>query len=264
MQEKSILPSAWQVPEVFRTRLGATAGRQRPMVAEGHLLVVVHVPPKPDDPQRIGRFFWRTPAGVWTSNDMGGGVVAIQKHLDEYEDRIARLDGQEEEAATADAYFDVLQALAPLYRAARNLHQTLHEARKLCPQYRELIDLRDRAYSIERTADLLYGETKNSLDFLVAERAEQQAKASHRMATSAHRLNILAAFFFPIVAMTAVFGVDLATLAALFQLRSPSAPIVLVLLMIGALAAGAILSAFITLPSRPPSERDRGGAAKRR
>jgi len=57
MMEKSILPPGWQVPQEFRTRLGANVGRQRPMLADGHLLLVLHAPPKPEDQVRVGRFF---------------------------------------------------------------------------------------------------------------------------------------------------------------------------------------------------------------
>ena len=56
---------------------------------------------------------------------------------------------------------------------------------------------------------LLYNEARNSLDFSIARRGEEQARSSHRMAVSAHRLNLLAAFFFPIATLTALFGVNL-------------------------------------------------------
>ena len=38
--QKSILPATWEVPAEFRSRLGEKAGRQRAMMAEGHLLLV--------------------------------------------------------------------------------------------------------------------------------------------------------------------------------------------------------------------------------
>jgi len=160
---------------------------------------VLHAPPKPEDDLRVGRFFWRKPDGIWKSKERGSGIGSLNKHLDEYEDLIATLDKQEEEAKTADAYFEVLERLTPIHRAARNLHQVLQESRKMCPDYRDIIDVRDRAYAIERMADLLFSGTKNALAFAVAKRAEEQAHASQRMAAAAHRLNILAAFFFPII-----------------------------------------------------------------
>ena len=98
--EQSILPAKWEVPEVFRQRLGDKAGRQRPMVAEGHLLLVLHAPPQPEQNERVGRFFWRSPEGNWVSKDLGTGVNAISKHLDEYQTILSRLDQIEEQAST--------------------------------------------------------------------------------------------------------------------------------------------------------------------
>jgi hypothetical protein len=72
-----------------------------------------------------------------------------------------------------------------------------------------LINLRDRAYVLERSAELLFDGSKNALEFLVAKRAEQQAKSSFQMEVAAHRLNMLVAFFFPVATLTAIFGVNL-------------------------------------------------------
>ncbi len=257
MTEKSILPPMWEVPQEFRTRLGASVGRQRPMLAEGHLLLVLHAPPKPEDDVRAGRFFWRNPDGNWKSKELGSGIGSLNKHLDEYEDLIATLDKQEEEAKTADAYFEVLERLTPIHRAARNLHQVLQESRKMCPDYRDIIDVRDRAYAIERMADLLFSGTKNALAFAVAKRAEEQAHASQRMAAAAHRLNILAAFFFPIITLTAIFGVDIATLTAVFgfdpQFVVPIDRVRLIFLglILFSLVVGGILTSFVSRPPPP-------------
>jgi Mg2+ and Co2+ transporter CorA len=213
------------------------------MAADGHLLLVLHAPPKPDEVQRDGRFFWRAPDGSWTSDDLGTGVNSLITHLEQYEAVIAKLDQQEEKAATANDYFQVIERIAPVQRATRHLHQALQDARKACPEYRELIDLRDRAYDIERTAELLYNGARNSLDFAVAKRAEEQALASHQMAVSAHRLNMLAAFFFPIAALTAIFGVNLT-----HGLEKQAPPFLFLGLVATGVICGAILASFIVQP----------------
>ena len=205
----ALLPANWQVPQVFRDRLGAQAGRQRLMAAEDHLLLVTHKPPKPDDEDREARFFWRQPDGVWSSSDLGGGPGAISKHLDGYAAVIDQCEDMEHSADGADDYFATLDTLSPVHRAVRNLHGVLQEARQQAPQDRELINLRDRSYELERRAELLYGGAKNSLDFLVARRAEEQAKTANQMALSAHRLNILAAFFFPLATLSSIFGMSI-------------------------------------------------------
>ena len=206
---RSILPAVWNVPQRFRERLGDHAGRQRAMDHEGHLLLVLHAPPGPNETERTGRFFWRQPDGTWASDSLGSGFQAINRHLNEYEARLDELERQEAAAHGADAYFKVLEALAPIHRAVSNLHQALQQAREMVPNDRNVINFRDRAYELERTAELLHTDVKNALDYAVARRAEEQARASHQMAVAAHRLNVLAAFFFPIATLSAVFGSNL-------------------------------------------------------
>lgn len=236
-----LIPHLWEVPQVFRDRMGGHVGRQRLMVADGHLLFVLHVLPKPNENQRHGRFFWRDPQGQWTSAERGTGTHALNKHLDEYEEFVSTLDRLEEQATTSSEYFDILEQLSPVRRAASNLYRVLQEAREECPDVRELIDFRDRAYQIERTAELLLADVKNALDVAVAKRAEEQAVSSHRMSVSAHRLNMLAAFFFPIATLMAIFG---ANLRHGWEDTSPPLPM-LVVLGVG-LALGVVLTVFVT------------------
>ena len=192
-----LIPPLWKVPQVFRDRMGEQVGRQRPMTADGHLLLVLHAPPKPNENQRHGRFFWRDPEGQWTSKNLGTGINALNKHLEEYQELIGKLDQLEEKATTSNEYMAILEQLSPVHRAASNLYQVLQDAREACPDLRELINLRDRAYEIERTAELLLAEVKNALDVIIAKRAEEHAASSHQMAVASHRLNVLVAFFFP-------------------------------------------------------------------
>lgn len=251
MQKSSVLPAVWDVPQVIRRRLGRTAGRQRAMFADGHLLLVLHAPPGPDDDERAGRFFWRKPDGTWSSDKLGDGVAALQRHLDEFQAVIDRLDEQEQAASTSHDYFGILRTLAPVLRASRNLHRALQQARETVPDDEEIINLRDRAYQIERTAELLSGDARNALDFAIARRAEEQAASAHRMAVSAHRLNVLAAFFFPLATISAVFGMNL-----LHGLEREPPPGMFLIVLGAALACGFILKWFVTRePVTPRRER---------
>jgi len=256
MTKKSVLPPLWEVPQEFRNRLGDQAGRQRAMFHEGHLLLVLHRPPKEDEAERQGRFFWRSPDGTWTASELRGGPIALQMHLEEYEDSIGQYDRREEEAGGVEDRFKVLAALGPLHRAARHLHQTLQEAREMCPEDRHLIVFRDRAYAIERAAELLYQEVKNSLDLAVAKRAEEQAANGYRMATSDHRLNLLAAFFFPFATLSALFGVHLD-----HGLEHVSAPLPFLGVLCVGLVLGFLLKSFVSHSRR---EGISGRAAARR
>jgi len=206
---RSPLPPSWELPQEIRARLGEKAGRQRAMAAQGHLLLVLHAPPRADENERLGRFYWRKPDGSWQSSETAGGANTIAKHLEDFAKRLDQLDRSVDAAVLARDYFAVMSHLSPLVRTMRNLHKTLQEARELVPGDQELITLRDRAYELERLAELLYEDSKNGLDFAVAKRAEEQAAASHRMEVAAHRLNLLAAFFFPLATLAAVLDVIL-------------------------------------------------------
>ena len=206
---KNVLPVAWKVPDVFRARLGEAAGRQRTMESAGHLLLVLHEPPEAGETERRGRFFWRDDKGGWKSNSLGAGIQALRKHVAEYAERLDALDSRLQQAQLSDDYFFVLQALGPLCRASRHLHAVLQQARELAPADRELITLRDQAGEIERFAELLQSDARHGLDFLIARKTEEQAQRGYEMAVSAHRLNLLAAIFFPVATLSAIFGMNL-------------------------------------------------------
>ena len=247
MPRKLILPEVWNVPQIFRDRLGEVAGRQRAMQAEGHLMLIPHAPPGPQDNDRIGRFFWRTPDGVWSSDAFGGGSNAMDKHLSEYATLVEKYEHQNEAAVTADDYFDVIYGLAPLQRSARHLHEVLQDARKMCPEDRDLITQRDRSYQISRMCDLLHNDAKNGLEFSIAKRTEEQAQSSQQMAVSAHRLNMLAAFFFPIVTLTAIFGVNLK-----HGLEEQSPPLPFAICITLGLICGFVLKAAVNHQPKKP------------
>lgn len=210
MPLKSILPPAWNLPEEIKGRLGDSVGRQRAMQAEGHLLLVLHAPPGPDDDRREARFFWRDPAGNWKAAGItGSGIAALRNHLEDFAGRLDKLEARFQAADTATEYFEILQAIAPIHRTTRNMHVALQNARELLPADREIISVRDRAGELEREAELLHTDTKNGMDYTVARRSEELAGRSYDMAVSSHRLNLLAALFFPIATASSIFGMNL-------------------------------------------------------
>lgn len=209
MPPTTLLPLTWQVPEEFRERLGDGAGRQRLMVHDGHLLLVLHKPPRSDETSRRGRFFWREPNGEWHSSDLGGGPNSLFKHIAEFQEVFEKLDGVEETAESSVTLGGVIESLTPLRRSVHNLYDVLQESRKEVPDDRQLLNARDRAYDLDRNVELLLDNARNGLEFMIARRAEQQAEEAHKMAVSAHRLNLLVAFFFPIATLAAVMGTNL-------------------------------------------------------
>lgn len=242
-QSPVLLPELWDVPATFRDRLGSNVGRQRVMHEDDHMLLVLHAPPCHDEIGRTGRFFWRKPQGDWTSTEQGPGLESLKQHVEDFLKRVAEIDEQEDLASDSEDYFQVLNQLAPVQRAARNMYDVLSQARKLCPKDRDLINVRDDAYELVRRIDLLNGHTKTSMEYEVARRTEQQAKASHEMAVAAHRLNRLAAFFFPIATLSSVLGMNMPN--GLERLPGPLG--LIVVLVLGSLF-GLVLTQFLTGP----------------
>lgn len=259
--EPSLLPANWQVPSQFRARLGNEPGRQRIMQADGHLLIVLHAPPGPDDETRQGRFFWRDPQGNWTPKGLRHGEHALRQLLDEYDQVLDHLDTKEEGAATADDYFELLRALNPLVRTINNLHDTLQKAREAVPDDRQLLMLRDAAYALARRGELLYSDTRHALDYHIALRAEEQAESSRRMSIAAHRLNLLVAFFFPVATLAGVFGMNIHS-----GLEEPSrraAPGTLLMILGLGLLTGLALTVWVTLVPKRAATSKRTRIARR-
>jgi hypothetical protein len=208
MKPDVLLPKLWVLPEAIRQRLGREPGPQRAMFEEGHLLIILHELPEPSARGRRAVLFWRKPDGEWLTNQTGNGLAGLSAHLKTFDDKLAELDGEEDRAVTAAEYHLVLEHIGPVLRTTRGLHRALQQAREMVKGERELINLRDQAAAIERTAELLLQDAEFGLNFTVARQAEAQAAAARQMAKTAHRLNLLAALFLPITALASVFGMN--------------------------------------------------------
>ncbi len=204
-----ITPPNWKLPESIRKRLGqASYGRQRAIAEEGHLLIVLHKPPGPDQDNREGVLYWRSPAGEWQSSTGGPGLGSLKTHVQSYMDIEARLSKEYDLAMSAGQLFDLVEALTPLARAARNMHHALQHAREAVKSDTALIDVRDLAYESDRNMDLLLQDVRNAIDYKTARESEEQARLGKEALQASHRLNILAALFLPLTAITSLFGMN--------------------------------------------------------
>ncbi|MBL8890494.1 MAG: hypothetical protein JNL67_11000 [Planctomycetaceae bacterium] len=220
MTRSKLLPTVWDIPAYFHGRVGDRPGRQRAMIDNGHLLLILHQPPSKNSRVREPHLFYRKPDGSWHSTADGSGLAALSKHLERFDRLIETLELQEDQAKTANEYMILIEEMLPLKRLLANLHNTLDEARKGLPQVRELINFRDHAYELTRSADLLYEAIQAGAELAQTRHAEAQAKHAQALSQSAHRLNLLVAFFFPLATMATVFGMNLE-----FGLERFSAPL---------------------------------------
>lgn len=204
-----IIPPTWNLPPEVKVRLSQTTyGRQRAILEEGHLLLILHKPPGPDDSAREGLLFWRTPSGEWQFSRGGPGPGALRRHLQSYAELETRLSAAYQAATTTEQLFDLQEQLTPLARAGRNMHDALQTARDGIQGDTYLIEMRDQAYDIDRNLGLLLEDVRNAIQYKTAREAEEQAKLGREALRASHRLNMLAALFFPLTALTSVFGMN--------------------------------------------------------
>jgi hypothetical protein len=207
--EPSVLPKTWTtLPEAIRVRLGREAGPQRSMLEEGHLLVILHTVPGPDEHERQAALFWRQPTGDWKSSVEVPGVKSIADVIKGYDTKLDVLEEAENKASDALTYHSVLEQLAPVLRSSRGLHRSLQQARDFLKAERELINYRDQAAATERTAELLLQDAQFGLNFIAAKQAEAQAHEAKSQAAAAHKLNVLAALFLPLSTLASLYGMS--------------------------------------------------------
>lgn len=208
-QHSTFVPKTWTLPDSIRRRLGDEMGRQRLMDEDGHLLVLLHLPPTSEqDELRQPAVFWRNAEGEWKSYPQSGGLAALHALMADYKSRAVELDDQAESATAPRDYFEVMRELHPLHRTSRNMLAVMEDLRKARPHERELIILRDQAVGVERAVEMALADARTGLEFTVAEAGQTQAREAHLAAAETRRLNRLVAFFFPIATLAAVFGIN--------------------------------------------------------
>ncbi len=204
------IPNDWKIPEALQIRLGAnTTGRQRALVADGHLLLVLHEVPRHGQRERRGIYFWRAPDGAWRSSAESSGIPTLTEHVNDYSQAADELEAKYQTARMAKDYFAVLEEVAPIVRSATNLYSALHSAREALPDESALISVRDTAGDVVRSLELLYTDAKNALDYDIAKSSEEQAMLGEEAVRSGIRLNILAAIFLPLSTVSGMLGVNL-------------------------------------------------------
>ena len=205
------IPDEWKIPDALRLRLGAnTTGRQRALLAEGHLLLVLHEVPRHGQRERRGVYFWRAPDGSWCSSAECEGIPTLATHVNDYSSAADELESKYQAATMAKDYFALLQEVAPILRSATNMYSALQSAREALPDLPALISVRDTAGDVVRSLELLHTDAKNALDYDVAKSSEEQAILGEEAVRSGVRLNILAAIFLPLSTVTGMLGVNLA------------------------------------------------------
>lgn len=246
-EESVRLPTHYEVEPELREQLSARAGHQRCIEGHGELLLVVHEVPRPGVPEREAIFFWRRHEGRWTQPG-GPGLGELGELLGRYERVIDRHEQSLEAAERASALFPILRHAAPLARSSRNLVHALEQALAMVPDDRQVRSYRDRARELERAAELLQQDARLAMENLRAEREERQAASHERLGRILFRLNLLAGFFLPLVALGGLLGMNVELPGFLER--------AFWLLVLGGAAVGLGLLALVALVNRGRSDEE--------
>jgi hypothetical protein len=200
----------WNLPDEITSRLGSESwGAQRAIFEAGHLLVVLHAPPKKNSNEREHEVFLRLPQGKWLHKGIDHGDHALNKYMQDYQALYTELENCFEKANSIDALFTIIDTLIPLARSSNNMKLALQTARESLGNDPFIIDMRDRSVDIARGFELLLADARLALEFRLARSSEEQARAAEVGNRAQHKLNILAAIAFPLMSVSAVFGMNL-------------------------------------------------------
>jgi Mg2+ and Co2+ transporter CorA len=201
---------SWKLPPEILKRLGNnTYGRQRVIHEVDHILIILHKPPSPDSHERESVVFLYTPAGEFVCNGKHNGKNKLLELIEEYRALYDSLDARFDEANELESLFEIIKHLTPLTRAANNMAQTMQAAREILKDNDLILTVRDESHDIARAIELLFHDAKATLDYRIALHLEAQTKKTQQIAQAQHKLNILAAFTFPLMALATLFGANL-------------------------------------------------------
>ncbi|MAG94219.1 MAG: hypothetical protein CMJ48_10765 [Planctomycetaceae bacterium] len=201
---------AWALPESIERRLGPnTYGRQRIIHEDLELLIILHAVPRSDDGHVEHAVFWVRPDGEVEFNGRPNGARELRLLVQSYEQAFEELEGRYERASSSHALFQIIEELAPITRACKNMSITLQAAREAMRENGLILEMRDATAELQRGYELLLGDTKVGLEYRIARTAEKQATKAAEAVDAQHRLNILAAIFFPLTAVATIFGMNL-------------------------------------------------------
>lgn len=236
----------WSLPKAITDRLSdASYGNQRVVAEEGHMLIILHKVPSPDHLHREKMVFWREPGGTLFCNGMGEGTQPMKSLLLEYEDKYRLLEKMGDDAQEAKEYFKVIRELTPVCRAVGNLAQALQSARTHAKADPFFLEIRDQSSDIHRNFELLLSEVKMTLDYKIAEHAEAGTEVSQKALDAQHKLNLLAALSFPLITVSTLFGMNLAS-----GLENVSPALFWAVFGCG-LAIGVVLRGWVSSPPGP-------------
>lgn len=206
-EELLVLPKHYEIESDLAEQLSGRPGHQRCVVGESELLLVVHEVPQAGIPERKAIFFWKQRDGNWLQPS-GTGLCELGALLDRYAKAIDINEELLEKTESTELVFKILRHAGPLTRSTRNLAHALEATLIQEPDDRQIISYRDRAHELERAAELLHNDARETLIYWQAEASEEHARASDRLGKILFKLNLITGFFLPLVALGSLLGMN--------------------------------------------------------
>lgn len=201
---------SWELPKAITDRLGPnTYGSQRNIFEEDNLLIVLHDIPSFEMNEREHRVFWIRPDQEMWCNGQNNGKFELFSLLERYQKKFDVLELGIDKAKKAKEFFVVLEQLVPIHRAMKNLTKTLKESRTILEHNNYILEMRDWAVELQRSYEVLLADGKLALEFRIAQKTEEQVDKANHALNAQNKLNTIAAFTFPMMALAAVFGMNL-------------------------------------------------------
>lgn len=205
--EKLRMPDHYELERELLEQLSSRPGHQRCVVGHGELLLVLHEVPQAGVPERDALFFWKRHDGRWLQPG-GPGLDELGDLLNRYASAIDANEEVLEKTESAEDVFKILRHAGPLSRSTRNCVQALEQVLAQEPEDRDIRSFRDKARELERAAELLQVDARETLIYWQAEAAEEHAKSSERLGNILFKLNLVTGFFLPLVALGSLFGMN--------------------------------------------------------
>lgn len=207
LEEKLKLPENFEIERELGEQLSGRPGHQRCVVGHAELLLVLHEVPRAGVPEREAVFFWRRQDGRWVQPG-GLGLNELEALLDRYARAIDANEEVLEITESTEQVFGILRHAGPLSRSTRNIVQALEQTLIQEPDDKQIRAFRDRARELDRAAELLQSDARETLMFWQAEASEEHSKSADRLGNILFKLNLITGFFLPLVALGGLFGMN--------------------------------------------------------
>ena len=194
------------LPERWRHRVGETVGRQRMLEEEGQLLLILHE--VPGDAEKDW-FFWIDETKQWFSAPEEGGLTHLKQLLNRYEEVVDSLEARVKTADSVEDFYSILREEAPIGRSLKQVRLIAARTRKICKKHRPLLEIRSIAEELDHDLTLVQDEARLGMEAVAAESAENQRIMSEKQARHGLRLNLLAAFYLPLMVLASLMGMNL-------------------------------------------------------